>query len=170
MRTDDRSRFSAPASSSMRYIAGTPMKIDAWRCSIASRTSSAPKPRQEVHRDAGARQTQDGDESHDVRDRKCEHGLASHDELGRQRAGDGDLTNERLMRQLDTLRLARRTRRVEESGDILRFEGLRLRERLGTIDGRRGSDDKRRRRVIDDVTHLVGAHVRIHRNGNAAGP
>ena len=36
-RTEERSRCSAPASNSIRYIAGTPMKIDARRCSIASR-------------------------------------------------------------------------------------------------------------------------------------
>ena len=39
-RTDDRSRSSAPASSSMRYMAGTPMNIVARRDSMASSTSS----------------------------------------------------------------------------------------------------------------------------------
>ena len=37
-RTQVRSRSSAPASSSMRYIAGTPMNIDARRDSMASST------------------------------------------------------------------------------------------------------------------------------------
>ena len=39
-RTDDRSRVSAPASSIMRYMAGTPMNTVAFRCSIASRAVS----------------------------------------------------------------------------------------------------------------------------------
>jgi hypothetical protein len=42
-RTDDRSRCSAPASSSIRYIAGTPTKMVALRLSMASSTASARK-------------------------------------------------------------------------------------------------------------------------------
>ena len=41
MRTEDRSRSAAPASSISRYMAGTPTKIEHRRDSMASRTVAA---------------------------------------------------------------------------------------------------------------------------------
>ena len=67
-RTERRSRDSAPASSIIRYMAGTPMKTVARRCSMASSTSSASERGHEVDGDAGHRQAEQGEEAHDVGD------------------------------------------------------------------------------------------------------
>ena len=166
-RTDERSRCSAPASSNMRYIAGTPMKIDARRCSIASSTS--------VGRNFGMKYT--GMPAHAspriaANPMMCATG---NDNTAPPRTirlvgmlpAAATWPDERAMRELDTLGLAGGARRVEERGDVV---GIRLvggQQRVGAVDLRGGPQHERRRRVVDDVTNLVRSHLRVDRNRHA---
>ena len=80
----------APASSSSRYIAGTPMKIRACRSSIRSSTRHGIEPPERGDRDAREGEAQTGGEAHDVGDGQGRHGRRSRQHVQAPRAGGAD--------------------------------------------------------------------------------
>ena len=165
-RTEERSRSAAPASSIMRYMAGTPTNMVARRDSMASSTlTGLNEGRKNTGMPAQAMP------STTAKPMMCDTGSDTTASSRRSPAGHAaaaaTLPDQAPMGELGTLRLAGGARRVEEGGEVVGTGGHRRRERFGVVDLGGPVDHQRGPRVAHHVGDLAGRHLRLTGAGSA---